>query len=291
MADIKISCLTTARELDKAVDLQTVYWGPDAANLVPRHMLYSICHHGGHILGAFDGGQMVGFVMGFIGTEVDGEVAAGKPAAESLLIMSKRMLVLPHYRGQNIGYRLKMAQREIAGKQDISLVTWTFDPLLAANAHLNIRKLGATVKRYAINYFGLEESESLTADRLIVHWRVKRRKAEACAAGKVSRRTLHRSLAEGATIVNPAELENGRVAPLKRYDKPKTSSIMVELPSNIPDLEMADPELGRRWRYHLRELLPSLIDSGYAITDFLRDESDGFRRTYYFLCLFAQDRM
>jgi len=82
-------------------------------------------------------------------TDIEIEAPDARPAMANLLIMSKRMVVRPEYRGRNIGFRLKMAQRDLALKQAIRLVTWTVDPLLAANAHFNIRKLGAVVQRYA----------------------------------------------------------------------------------------------------------------------------------------------
>ena len=153
MNAIRIERLLTTAQHDQAVELQKHYWGADASNLVPRHMLFSISHFGGHILGAYDGKELVGFVIGFVGTDIDVDDRDARPAMANLLIMSKRMLVLPAYRGQNIGYRLKMAQRDIAMKQAIRLVTWTVDPLLAANAHLNIRKLGAVIQRFSANYF------------------------------------------------------------------------------------------------------------------------------------------
>jgi predicted GNAT superfamily acetyltransferase len=71
-----------------------------------------------------------------------------------LQLFSKRMVVLPEYRGQGIGYRLKLAQRDFAIEQGIRLVVWTFDPMLAPNAHLNIRKLGVVCHTYYENYYG-----------------------------------------------------------------------------------------------------------------------------------------
>jgi len=65
MSNIAIKRLLTAQEFNQAVELQKDYWGNDASNLVPRHVLHTICHHGGHLLGAYLGSQLVGFVMGF----------------------------------------------------------------------------------------------------------------------------------------------------------------------------------------------------------------------------------
>lgn len=273
----------SAPEFDQAVELQKVYWGNDASNLVPRHMLHSLCHHGGHLLGAYDGSQLVGFVMGFLGTALDAEAADADCSASNLLIMSKRMLVLPQYRGRSIGLKLKMAQRDIAVKQGIDLVTWTFDPLLAANAHLNLRKLGAVSGQFAVNYFEYADSESLYGDRLIVQWRVKGERAEACAAGCPSRRTLEQCQDERAPIINVMRESGPAMATRAWPQLSEADSLLVEIPSDIRHLDEHAPAVARRWRLHIRELMGRLIESGYVVCDFVSAVEGGQRRTYYFL--------
>ncbi|MCY4070187.1 MAG: GNAT family N-acetyltransferase [Chloroflexi bacterium] len=283
MSNIAIKRLLTAQEFNQAVELQKVYWGTDASNLVPRHMLHSLCHHGGHLLGAYDGSRLVGFVMGFLGTALDAEAPDADHTASNLLIMSKRMLVLPGYRGRNIGLKLKMAQRDIALKQGIDLVTWTFDPLLAANAHLNLRKLGAISRQFAVNYFDYSEAESLSADRLIVQWRVKGERARACASGSTSRRTLKQCLDESIPIVNVIEESGPAMAPRALSQLSDRDSLLVEIPSDVRHLDKHMPEVARRWRSHIRELMGRLIESGYVVYDFVSAVQEQRRRTYYFL--------
>ncbi len=283
MSNIAIKRLLTAQEFNQAVELQKVYWGNDASNLVPRHVLHTICHHGGHLLGAYDGPQLVGFVMGFFGTALDPEAPNADRAASNLLIMSKRMLVLRQYRGRNIGFKLKMAQRDIALKQGIDLVTWTVDPLLAANAHLNFRKLGAISSQFAVNYFNYLDSESLYADRLIVHWRVKGKRARACASGCTSRRTLEQCLDARIPIVNAIK-ESGPAVALRDLSKlSDTDSVLVEIPSDIRHFDEHIPQVARRWRLHIRELMGRLIESGYVVYDFVSAVKGRQRRTLYFL--------
>ncbi|MCY4537277.1 MAG: GNAT family N-acetyltransferase [Chloroflexi bacterium] len=286
MSNIAIKRLLTAQEFNQAVELQKIYWGTDASNLVPRHVLHTICHHGGHLLGAYDGPQLVGFVMGFFGTATDPESLETPDAcraASNLLIMSKRMLVLRQYRGRNIGFKLKMAQRDIALKQGIDLVTWTVDPLLAANAHLNFRKLGAISGQFAVNYFDYSDSDSLSADRLIVHWRVKGKRAQACASGCRSGRTLQQCLDENTPIANVFRESGPAIAPGALSQLADSDSALVEIPPDIRHLAEQNPQVARRWRLHIRELMGRLIESGYVVCDFVSAVERRRRRAFYFL--------
>lgn len=291
MRAIRIERLLTTAQHDQAVELQKHYWGADASNLVPRHMLFSISQYGGHILGAYDGTALVGFVIGFVGTDIDVDDRDARPAMANLLIMSKRMLVLPAYRGRNIGYRLKMAQRDIAMKQAIRLVTWTVDPLLAANAHLNIRKLGAVIQRFSSNFFGLDEPDSLRADRLIVEWWVAHRRVVERAAGRGSKLTLRQYLEVRAPIVNRSEANGDWLVPRAMSAVPGSSFALVEIPAEFRELEAAHRSLAEQWRYHIRDVFSKMLATDFVVTDFVSDQFEGRMRAFYLLSrLFDDDR-
>ena len=283
MDSIRIERLLSADQHEQVVDLQKNYWGADASNLVPRHMLHSIAHHGGHVLGAFDGPALVGFVMGFVGTDIDVDHPDARPAMANLLIMSKRMLVLPGYRGRNIGYRLKLAQRDIAMKQAIRLVTWTVDPLLAANAHLNLRKLGAVIQRFSANHFGLEAPHSLRADRLIVEWWVAQRRVVERAAGRGSKLTLQQYLDVHAPIVNRADASGDWLRPRPMTAVPRSSFALVEIPADFRELEAAQRSLADQWRYHMRDVFSKMLGADFVITDFLSDQYQDRKAAFYLL--------
>ena len=283
MNNIEIRRLLSAAEHDQAVELQKSYWGKDAANLVPRHMLHSISHYGGHVLGAFDGDCLVGLVIGFIGTDIDIDAPDARPAMANLLIMSKRMVVLPAYRGRNIGFRLKMAQRDLAIKHAIRLVTWTVDPLLAPNAHLNIRKLGGVIHRYETNFFGLDEAESLRSDRLVVDWWVTQRRVKERAKGAGSALTLQQYFAVNAPIVNRAAESQNWLKPRPMTDVPSSTFALIEIPGDFRSLEAADRALADEWRYHIRNVFPRMLAAGYIVTDFVSGQFENRRRSFYLL--------
>ncbi|MCY4145138.1 MAG: GNAT family N-acetyltransferase [Chloroflexi bacterium] len=283
MDNIHIQRLLNARQLDEVVELQKTYWGQDAGNLVPRHMLYSLALHGGHVIGAYADEKLVGFVMGFIGTDSDIDAQTARPAMADLLSMSKRMVVLQGYRGRNIGYRLKLAQRDIALKQAIRLVTWTFDPLLAANAHLNIRKLGAVAQRFSVNYFGLAEGDQLRSDRLVVEWWVTQRRVETRVRGEGSQLNLQRYLEARAPIVNRARQSGKWLAPRAMTAVAGSTFALVEIPGDFIQLEASESGLADDWRGHIREVFTQIFAAGYIITDFVSDFFEGRRRSFYLL--------
>ena len=83
------------------------------------------------------------------------------------------LAVNPDYRNQGIGRRLKLFQRDEALARGNGRMEWTFDPLEIKNAFLNIAKLGAVVRRYAPNFYGVTSSRlhgQVPTDRLYAEW-------------------------------------------------------------------------------------------------------------------------
>lgn len=283
MTDIEIRRLQTIDEFNAAVDLQRIYWGDDGEALVPMHMLHSMSNHGGHVLGAYDDKRLIGVVLGFIGTDIDYEHPDARPAMANLLIMSKRMVVLPEYRGQNIGFLLKMAQRDIALKQAIRLVTWTFDPLLAPNAHLNIRKLGGIVQQYKADYFGQTDQKNLQADRLVLEWWVMHRRVKERAKGTTNNLSLKQYFDVNAPIVNRADKSKQLLQPRGMTDVPDSTFALIEIPQNFREIDAMDADLAQAWRDHIRDVFVKMMAGGYIVTDFVRGEFEGQDRTFYLL--------
>jgi predicted GNAT superfamily acetyltransferase len=86
---------------------------------------------------------------------------------------SHMLAVQPQYRNAGIGRRLKLAQRDDGIARGFDLMEWTFDPLEIRNAHLNIARLGAIVRRYQPDFYGPSTSPlqgGLPTDRLYAEW-------------------------------------------------------------------------------------------------------------------------
>src|ERR1041385_2041149 len=109
--------------------------------------------------------RLVGFVFGMTGVE------RGR-----LVHWSDMLAVRPDLRDHGIGRRLKEFQRDTLLAMGVGLVYWTFDPLVARNAHLNFNRLGVRVSEYVIDMYGSDTDSALHrglgTDRFIVAWEI-----------------------------------------------------------------------------------------------------------------------
>ena len=160
-------------ELGASVQLQVEVWGYGDRDVVPRRVFTVAQKIGGQVIGAFDTSlpgtnpqgepdSLVGFAMALPG------ISGGRP-----YLHSHMLAVNPDYRNQGIGRRLKLFQRDEALARGIARMEWTFDPLEIKNAFLNIARLGAVVRRYAPNFYGVTSSRlhgQVPTDRLYAEW-------------------------------------------------------------------------------------------------------------------------
>jgi len=169
-------------ELQACVDLQIEVWGYSDGDVIPRRVFLVAQKIGGQVIGAFDTGNreqgsgnsdegdassLIGFSFSLPGVKTGAKSASGRP--ESYL-HSHMLAVRDGYRNQSIGARLKLAQREDALARGFTRIEWTFDPVEIKNAFLNIHKLGAIVRTYEENFYGVSSSRlqgGLQTDRLV----------------------------------------------------------------------------------------------------------------------------
>src|SRR5437016_2662876 len=154
--------LTEIAEFQKCVELQREAWGSADIDIMPARYFVTSSHTGGLVLGAFDGERLIAFLN------------ATAALRDGLAYWRSHMLAVTRsHWNSGIGAELKLAQRDHARQRGIHLIEWTFDPLESKNAHLNIRKLGAIVRRYYVNLYGATTSalqQGLESDRLIAEW-------------------------------------------------------------------------------------------------------------------------
>jgi predicted GNAT superfamily acetyltransferase len=149
-------------EFQACVDLQREVWGFSDADLIPVRIFVVASKIGGQVIGAFAGPTLVGFALSIPGAR-DGHT----------YLHSHMLAVREGYRNSGLGRRLKLAQRDDAIARKFELMEWTFDPLEIKNAYLNIERLGAIVRRYTINQYGISSSRlqgGLPTDRCIAEW-------------------------------------------------------------------------------------------------------------------------
>jgi len=275
MHGANIRLLSDNTELQQVVHLQQVYWGEDADALVPLHMLASIVNYGGHVFGAIIDKQLVGVLIGFLGADIDPDSTAN--AAQRLLVMSKRMVVLPEMRGRGIGEMLKLAQRDYALKHGIQLVTWTFDPLLARNAYLNLHKLAAIGQAYQPDYFGSAAIHpTLRADRLVVKWWVNHPITSQRIEG-----SWDFCVRDATPVVNPPRLGRDNILiPADSWSlQQDEETVLLEIPLEFVPIETLDTGLAQAWRDQIRDVFSTLLPAGYVALDVIRRDW----RVYYVL--------
>ena len=194
---------TAIEEWRECVTLQKEVWGFADNELVPLRIFSLAPKIGGQVIGAFDGGAMVGFAFSIPGTR-----------NQHPYLHSHMLAVRTGYRDRGLGRRIKLFQREDAIKQGYELMEWTFDPLEIKNAYLNLERLGAVARRYNINQYGITSSPLqgfLPTDRLVAEWWLKSKRVETLMATGA-----RPELAEEVRIEVPAEIYAWKASPETR---------------------------------------------------------------------------
>lgn len=243
----KIETLAEMREVER---LQREIWGLDDLEVYPTLALKPQTEVGGILIGAFVEGRMVGFVFGFLGI-LDNE----------MIIHSDMLGISEGYRSQNLGYLLKLAQREEALQRGIERITWTFDPLQSRNAYFNFNKLGVIADRYYVDYYGVTSSflHRFGTDRLWVTWLLNSERVKSRIEGVV-KPSAPRDLDQIPHLVRVGD----DVEPISD-DSNFESRVVIEIPPEIT----AHHE---RWREATRKAFTSVIDKGYVVEGFYMND-------------------
>ena len=276
--------LTTNEEFHAVEALQREIWPGSELDVVPLHVLTTIAHNGGLVLGAFHADRMVGFVMGFLGTD---EGPSDRPALTRLKHCSHQLGVLPAYRDQNVGYQLKLAQRDFVSAQGVRLVTWTYDPLESRNARLNIAKLGAVCATYKREVYGAMQdglNTGLPSDRFQVDWWLTSARVKERLFGQRAPLILESFTSAGAEILNPSSVgPEGRVRPAERVLALAGSLALIEIPPDFQAIKTLDLALAAAWRAQTRALFEAAFAGGYWVTDFFFETVRDRPRSFYAL--------
>ena len=158
-ADVVLRPIITVEDAAQVNQVIAHTWG--GQHLDPE-VVRALAVSGNVPWGAEADGVLVGFVLGFAGVDGGG-----------LHVHSHMLASTPDRQHRGVGYALKLAQRAQALDQGILMVRWTFDPMVARNAWLNLGKLGATIDRFERNFYG-DMADTINAgersDRFTVRW-------------------------------------------------------------------------------------------------------------------------
>ncbi len=209
-------------ELDACVRMEIETWGYEEGDVIRRKTFRVAQKIGGQVLGAFDteipatppcGGpnSMIGFVFSLPGVKT----GSGEPQP---YLHSHMLAVREDYRNRGLGTRLKLEQRLEALSRGIRYMEWTFDPLEIKNAFLNIQKLGAVVRSYQVDFYGVSSSRlqgGLPTDRLVAEWQLDSPKVKEilegrCADNRLNENSIEEEILVPASIYEWKATETGR---------------------------------------------------------------------------------
>ena len=247
-AGVALRPLTSLEDCDRILAVMIATWGNH--QLLPRETLRALGESGNVPWGAFDGDDLIGYVLDWVGVDADG-----------LHVHSHMLAALPARRHRGIGFALKLAQRARALAQDVHVVRWTFDPLVARNAYLNLAKLGAIGDRFARNFYG-EMTDTLNegdrSDRLMVRWDLDRDPA---------------AIVPASTEGLPTVLRRGKGEQPLTGDAPGQAGGLVEIPPDHAQLKAAVPASAAAWRDAVADAFDACFGAGLVATGFDRTRS------------------
>jgi predicted GNAT superfamily acetyltransferase len=223
---IDIRPLETIAQIHEAADVLREVWVGDR-DAMPPNLVRALAHSGNYVVGMYDGDRMVGASIAFF----------APPAERSM--HSHITGVLPGLQSRGLGRLLKQHQREWAFARDVGNITWTFDPLVARNAHFNLRVLGARVTEYLVDHYGpMDDSVNRgdETDRLMVSW---------------------------ALAAPPAQTPS---------DDLVVASVAV--PHDIETIRREEPTDAASWRLRVREQFLARLDEGLIAAGF--DDERGY---------------
>ena len=262
--------LAGMNDMKQCEAIQKEVWGFIELDVVPAGLMAVMGHYGAVTAGAFVEGRMAGFVCGFPG------FGEGEPFHHSHMLA-----VRPEFQGAGIGLALKWAQADRVLAQGIRRVNWTFDPLQARNANLNINRLGCVSAVYRFNVYGNSQSPlhgGIPTDRLEPDWQLD--------SERVAR-------ARRNELLPPAgipDLPSVNRITFREDGMPETTAISVPpadaggtevlffIPPDINEVMRNDIGLAMTWRLKSREALTGLFNHGYEIVAFHREGRDAAYR-------------
>lgn len=242
-AGVEVRTLSGAA-LEGATEVWRTVWGEP---VMERHLLTALTHAGNYVAGAFIGDRIVGATAGFF----------GPPANRAM--HSHIAGVVPDAATSGVGTAMKLHQRAWCLDRDVDAMTWTFDPLVARNAAFNVRRLGATLAEYLVNFYG-EMTDGVNAgqgsDRMLARWDL---------AAPLPAQPRDPGPA-------PAILDVGAGLEPVVGDAPAGApAVSIAVPTDIVGLRRDNPELAARWRVALRDAMLGRWGAGWRPTAVGRD--------------------
>ena len=262
--------LAGVADMKECEAIQKEVWGFVDLDIVPAGLIAVMGHYGAVTAGAFVGERLAGFVCGFPG------YGDGEPFHHSHMLA-----VRPEFQGAGIGLALKWAQADRVLAQGIRRVNWTFDPLQARNANLNLNRLGCVSSVYRCNVYGNSESPlhgGLPTDRLEPDWKLD---SERVARARRDELIPPPGIPELPRVNRISFRDNDLPETVEITVPPESArdgGILFFIPPDFNHVLQRDIALAMDWRMKSREALTDLFRRGYEVAGFHRDGRDAAYR-------------
>lgn len=259
---VQIRHVRTHEEFVACVQLQLTTWGASFNELVPASVLKITQRLGGVTAGAFaDDGTLIGFVFGITGIE-NGEIVH----------WSDMLAVRDNVQSNGVGRLLKEFQRDAVRALGAKRMYWTFDPLVARNAHFNLNRLGARISEYVPDMYGTNTGSALHSgfgtDRFIAVWPINEDTAD--PSSHATERTVPPVLPAPESIPTLNAMIDGDDSDAVRFASSPPPYLRIEIPSDIFRVNADSPSEARRWREATRRAFQWALANGYRVEQFER---------------------
>jgi len=273
MDDVRIRRARERADFETCVRLQREVWRLADVEITSAIQLIATTWAGGLLhLAETAAGEAVGFAYAFPA------LRGGVPH-----LHSDMLAVGPEHQKRGVGVKLKWAQRADALRAGVTVITWTYDPLQALNANLNLRRLGATGTEFVENFYGVTTSElhhGLPTDRLVVRWDLSAPRVQGLAQGTALPRTVP---APVLPRINDVKWQAGwPVSSDPRLDL-EAPELLLEVPPEWDVLCQAAPRVAAGWQEKVHRAFQAYLGRGYTAADFAPTEEGGRRRPLYVL--------
>jgi len=263
---VQIRHVRTQAEFAACVSLQANIWGAGFSERVPATILKISQRLGGVTAGAFGAdGALLGFVFGITGLE-DGEIVH----------WSDMLAVRSGMQNHGIGRRLKEFQCASVRTLGATRMYWTFDPLVARNAHFNLNRLGVRVSKYVRDMYGADTGSALHSgfgtDRFIVVLPIAPPDSEPASVSHDVESSS--SNLRNVPLLN-AGAAQGRDVDVTRFAAELPPMVRVEIPSDIFQIQAESTAAAAHWRLTTRFAFQWAIASGYTVERFERNGIEG----------------
>lgn len=269
--------LESLKDYRAAVELQKDTWGADFGERVPTTILKVSRILGGVASGAFSPeGRLLAFVFGMTG-----------PRRGELVHWSDMLAVRPEARDAGLGKQLKLHQREAVMALGVRTMYWTFDPLQARNAYLNLVGLGAVADAYEVDLYGESDSplhRGIGTDRFVVTWRLDSRRVKRRIRGRSQSGVPLGIVPALAAVVGndglprpvlPPKAAEWTSDPGRMPESLAGAPLSIAIPSDIGSVMKLSSELALVWRERSRAVIRTCLAQGYQATDFVRGDPIG----------------